>query len=84
MPEPRCTVLVKYALLYRSTRLKGETRAESAARLPLRSEQSSYGWTCVTAQSHIENLDQENEKLCSKVRLLTKRVVRFEREVQRN
>jgi predicted RNase H-like nuclease (RuvC/YqgF family) len=62
--------------------LKQKASAGSAARLHAEERAVQLQLDLFAPQSSVETLNQENEKLSSKVRRLTKRVVRFEREVK--
>jgi predicted RNase H-like nuclease (RuvC/YqgF family) len=64
-------------------RTRQEAEADSAARLDAVEQAQQLRLDLRAAQTHVENLSEENEKLTSKVRRLTKRIVRFEREVKK-
>lgn len=71
------------ALISEVSRSKQEAKAESAARLDAVKQAQQLQLDLYTARTHVENLSKENEKLSSKVRRLTKRIVRFKREVNK-
>lgn len=64
-------------------RLRQETEANSAARLHAEKQAEQLQLDLRNAQSGVEVLVEENEKSSSKVRRLTRRVARFEKDTRK-